>query len=135
MMNGISLAVTSPRFRAGASGPVDPDRYMFFATRNRMPSGTIVTAASGTNYVCSKIIVSTPQYKTRTFRFHLSGFASTEGGNSPQETIVTGTIGTPGNSVLIDEMYMRVGGTFHQLQFGCIEHGYDRRPDQRRVDG
>ncbi|MDR9813206.1 SGNH/GDSL hydrolase family protein [Rhizobium hidalgonense] len=119
MMNGISLAVTSPRFRAGGSGPVDPDRYMFFATRNRMPSGTIVTAASGTNYVCSKIVVSTPQYKTRTFRFHLSGFASTEGGNSPQETIVTGTIGTPGNSVLVDEMYMRVGGTFHQLQFGA----------------
>ena len=28
---------------------VDPDRFMFFATRNRMPSGTIVTAASGTN--------------------------------------------------------------------------------------
>lgn len=100
----------------GAAG--DPDRYMFFATRNRMPSGsTTLTAASGTNYICSKIVVNTPQYVTRTFRFHLSGFASTEGGNSPQETIVTGTIGAPGNSVLVDAMYMRVGGTFHQLQF------------------
>ncbi|MBB4215547.1 hypothetical protein FHT79_002716 [Rhizobium sp. BK212] len=104
---------------SGGGGPVDPDRYMFFATRNRMPSGSAtLTAASGTNYVCSKIIVNTPQYKTRTFRFHLSGFASTEGGNSPQETIVTGTIGTPGNSVLVDAMYMRVGSTFTQLQFG-----------------
>ncbi|TLX12483.1 SGNH/GDSL hydrolase family protein [Rhizobium sp. MHM7A] len=100
----------------GGSG--DPDRYMFFATRNRMPSGAILTAASGTNYVCTKIVVNTPQYKTRTFRFHLSGFASTEGGNSPQETVVTGTIGTPGNSVLVDAMYMRVGSTFTQLQFG-----------------
>ncbi|MDC9834333.1 hypothetical protein [Rhizobium binxianense] len=118
MMNAISLAVTNPMLNAGGGGPVDPDRYMFFATRNRMPSGTIVTAASGTNYVCSKIIVNTPQYVTRTFRFHLSGFASTEGGNSPQETVVTGTVGTPGNSVVVDAMYMRVGSTFTQLQFG-----------------
>ncbi|MBB4250841.1 hypothetical protein FHT69_001653 [Rhizobium sp. BK008] len=104
---------------SGGGGPVDPDRYMFFATRNRMPSGTIVTAASGTNYVCSKIIVNTPSYKTRTFRFHLSGFAGTEGGNSPQETVVTGTIGAPGNSVVVDGFYMRVAGTFHQLQFSA----------------
>ncbi|WP_260691061.1 hypothetical protein [Rhizobium laguerreae] len=76
-----------------------------------------VTAAAGTEYVCSKIVVNTPQYATRTFRFHLSGFASTEGGNSPQETIVTGTIGAPGNSVPVDAMYMRVGATFHQLEF------------------
>ncbi|MBB3743931.1 hypothetical protein FHX10_003430 [Rhizobium sp. BK591] len=104
----------------GTRPPVDPDRYMFFATRNRMPSGSAtLTAASGTNYVCSKIIVNTPQYKTRTFRFHLSGFASTEGGNSPQETVVTGTIGAPGNSVVVDGFYMRVGGLFYQLQFSA----------------
>ncbi|TAY96935.1 hypothetical protein ELH85_23020 [Rhizobium ruizarguesonis] len=97
---------------------VDPDRYMFFGSRARMPSGNIVTAAAGTNYVCSKIIISSPQYKTRTFKFHLPGFASTEGGNSPQETIVTGTVGTPGNSVPVDAMFMRVSGVFHQLTFG-----------------
>ncbi|QIG70582.1 hypothetical protein EVB91_014 [Rhizobium phage RHph_I1_18] len=96
---------------------VDANRYMFFATRNRMPSGGIVTAASGTNYVCTKIIVNTPQYKTRTFRFHLSGFALTEGGNSPQETVVTGVIGTPGNSVVVDAFYIRVNGVFYQCQF------------------
>ncbi|MBY5743497.1 hypothetical protein HFO28_07810 [Rhizobium leguminosarum] len=118
MMNTISLALTNPMLNAGSGSGGDPDRFMFFATRNRMPSGNIVTAAAGTEYVCSKIVVNTPQYKTRTFRFHLSGFASTEGGNSPQETIVTGTIGAPGNSVPVDAMYMRVGATFHQLQFG-----------------
>ncbi|MBY3249853.1 hypothetical protein [Rhizobium laguerreae] len=118
MMNAISLALTNPMLNAGSGSGGDPDRFMFFATRNRMPSGNIVTAAAGTEYVCSKIVVNTPQYKTRTFRFHLSGFASTEGGNSPQETIVTGTIGTPGNSVPVDAMYMRVGGTFYQLLFG-----------------
>ncbi|MBY5624432.1 hypothetical protein [Rhizobium leguminosarum] len=118
MMNAISLALTNPMLNAGSGSGGDPDRFMFFATRNRMPSGNIVTAAAGTEYVCSKIVVNTPQYKTRTFRFHLSGFASTEGGNSPQETIVTGTIGAPGNSVPVDAMYMRVGATFHQLQFG-----------------
>ncbi|MBX5105595.1 hypothetical protein HJB52_27695 [Rhizobium lentis] len=117
MMNAISLALANP-LPSGAGGSAgDPDRYMFFATRNRMPSGAILTAASGTNYVCSKIVVSTPQYKTRTFRFHLSGFASTEGGNSPQETVVTGTIGTPGNSVVADAMFIRAAGVFHQCSF------------------
>jgi hypothetical protein len=85
-----------------------------------MPSGTIVTAASGTNYVCSKIVVNTPQYKTRTFRFHLSGFASTEGGNSPQETVVTGAIGTPGNSVVADAMFIVVAGVFYQCTFAGL---------------
>ncbi|MBY5709699.1 hypothetical protein HFO37_08530 [Rhizobium leguminosarum] len=97
---------------------VDPDRYMFIGSRARMPSGNIVAAAAGTNYFCSKIVIGSPQFVTRTFRFHLPGFASTEGGNSPQETIVTGTVGTPGNSVPVDAMFMRVNGIFHQLTFG-----------------
>ena len=118
MMNAISLALTNPMLSGGGAG--DSDRYMFFTTRNRMPSGTIVTAASGTNYVCSKIVVNTPQYKTRTFRFHLSGFASTEGGNAPQETVVTGTIGTPGNSVVADAMFIRAAGTFYQCTFAGL---------------
>ncbi|MBX5172762.1 hypothetical protein HJB84_23325 [Rhizobium sp. NZLR1b] len=120
MMNAISLALVNPMLSGGGGGSADPDRYMFFATRNRMPSGTIVTAASGTNYVCSKIVVNTPQYKTRTFRFHLSGFASTEGGNAPQETVVTGTIGTPGNSVVADAMFIRVAGVFYQCTFAGL---------------
>jgi len=117
MMNAISIALANPLLKGGDGSAGDPDRYMFFATRNRMPSGAIVTAASGTNYVCTKIVVNTPQYKTRTFRFHLSGFASTEGGNSPQETVVTGTIGTPGNSVVADAMFVRVAGVFYPCTF------------------
>ncbi|MBX4956996.1 hypothetical protein HJB51_00395 [Rhizobium lentis] len=117
MMNAISLALANPLLSGAGGSAGDPDRYMFFATRNRMPSGAILTAASGTNYVCTKIVVSTPQYKTRTFRFHLSGFASTEGGNSPQETVVTGTIGTPGNSVVADAMFIRAAGVFYQCSF------------------
>ncbi|MFL5019726.1 MAG: SGNH/GDSL hydrolase family protein [Rhizobium sp.] len=120
MMNAISLALANPMLSGGGGAGGDPDRYMFFATRNRMPSGNIVTAASGTNYVCSKIVVNTPQYKTRTFRFHLSGFASTEGGNSPQETVVTGTIGTPGNAVVADAMFIRVAGAFYQCTFAGL---------------
>ncbi|MBY3180237.1 hypothetical protein HFO24_00880 [Rhizobium laguerreae] len=120
MMNAISLALANPMLSGGGGAGGDPDRYMFFATRNRMPSGNIVTAASGANYVCSKIVVNTPQYKTRTFRFHLSGFASTEGGNSPQETVVTGTIGTPGNSVVADAMFIRAAGAFYQCTFAGL---------------
>ncbi|ANL33259.1 MULTISPECIES: hypothetical protein [Rhizobium] len=117
MMNAISLALANPLLSGTGGNAGDPDRYMFFATRNRMPSGGIVTAAAGTNYVCTKIVVGTPSYKTRTFRFHLSGFASTEGGNSPQETVVTGTIGAPGNSVIADAMFIRVAGIFYQCSF------------------
>ncbi|ANL71182.1 hypothetical protein AMC83_CH01159 [Rhizobium phaseoli] len=117
MMNAISLALANPLLSGTSGSAGDPDRYMFFATRNRMPSGGIVTAAAGTNYVCTKIVVCTPSYKTRTFRFHLSGFASTEGGNSPQETVVTGTIGAPGNSVIADAMFIRVAGIFYQCSF------------------
>ncbi|NNG72354.1 hypothetical protein HLI18_21285 [Rhizobium laguerreae] len=120
-MNGLSmtLAMTlSGRGNGSGGGPVDPDRYMFFASRNRAASGNIVTALAGTEYVCCKIVVNTPQYVTRTFRFHLPGFASTEGGNSPQETVVTGTIGAPGNSVVIDKMTVRVNGVFYDCAFG-----------------
>ncbi|NNH65875.1 SGNH/GDSL hydrolase family protein [Rhizobium laguerreae] len=120
MMNAISLALANPMLSGGGGAGGDPDRYMFFATRNRMPSGNIVTAASGANYVCTKIVVNTPQYKTRSFRFHLSGFASTEGGNSPQETVVTGTIGTPGNAVVADAMFIRVAGVFYQCTFAGL---------------
>ena len=84
---------------------------MFFATRNRMPSGALVTAAAGTNYVCSKIVVSSPSYRTNTFRFHFSGFASTEGGNSPQETVYAG------NATVIDGLLIRIGGVFHACSF------------------
>ncbi|MBY3038932.1 hypothetical protein [Rhizobium laguerreae] len=115
MYNGTQVVPVSG---SGAAAPVDPDRYLFFGSRARMPSGNIVTAAAGTNYFCSKIVIGSPQFVTRTFRFHLPGFASTEGGNSPQETIVTGTVGTPGNSVPVDAMFMRVNGVFHQLTFG-----------------
>ncbi|WP_246712410.1 SGNH/GDSL hydrolase family protein [Rhizobium leguminosarum] len=116
----ISRGIVTPGAAFGIPAPADPDRYMFFATRNRMPSGSMVTAAAGTNYVCSKIVVNTPPYKTRTFRFHLSGFASTEGGNSPQETQVTGAIGAPGNSVVTDAMFIRVEGVFYQCTFGGL---------------
>ncbi|MBY5533054.1 hypothetical protein HFO58_07705 [Rhizobium leguminosarum] len=117
MMLSNSLSLTQPRSGGGGGGG-DPDRYMFFASRNRAASGNIVTALAGTEYVCCKIIVNTPQYVTRTFRFHLPGFASTEGGNSPQETIVTGIIGAPGNSVIVDAMYIRTGGVFYACTFG-----------------
>jgi lysophospholipase L1-like esterase len=111
-----SAAVALP-----AKAAVDPNRYMFFATRARMPSGALVTAALGSNYVCSKIIVNTPQYDTNTFRFHYSGFALTEGGNSPQETVVTGVIGTPGNSTTIDLAFARINGVFYPLKFSAAD--------------
>ncbi|WP_246413017.1 hypothetical protein [Rhizobium indicum] len=91
---------------------------MFFGSRARAPSGNIVTALAGTNYYCCKIVVPSPQFVTRTFKFHLPGFASTEGGNSPQETTVTGTIGAPGNSVVVDALYAIISGVPHQCKFG-----------------
>lgn len=96
---------------------VDPERYMFFATRNRMPSGAIYTTLANNSYIATKIKVGGPEFKTRTFRFHFSGFASTEGNLSPQETVVTGSVGTPGNSVVIDEFLVRYKGRFYPCTF------------------
>ncbi|MGO7588020.1 hypothetical protein [Rhizobium leguminosarum] len=119
MMLGLSLGITNQLGRAGGGGgPVDPDRYLFFGSRARAPSGNIVTALAGTNYYCCKIVVPSPQFVTRTFKFHLPGFASTEGGNSPQESTVTGTIGAPGNSVVVDALYTIIAGVPHQCKFG-----------------
>ena len=38
MMNAISLALANPLLSGTGGNAGDPDRYMFFATRNRMPS-------------------------------------------------------------------------------------------------
>ncbi|MBY3386423.1 hypothetical protein [Rhizobium laguerreae] len=116
MFSPIGRYSISGRGQGGGGG--DPDRYLFFGSRARAPSGNIVTALAGTNYYCCKIVVPSPQYVTRTFKFHLPGFASTEGGNSPQETTVTGTIGVPGNSVIADALYARISGVFYQCKFG-----------------
>ncbi|TBY73553.1 hypothetical protein E0H51_23950 [Rhizobium leguminosarum bv. viciae] len=104
--------------RGQGGGGVDRNWFLFFGSRARAPSGNIVTALAGTNYYCCKIVVPSPQFVTRTFKFHLPGFASTEGGNSPQETTVTGTIGSPGNSVIADALYARISGVFYQCTFG-----------------
>ncbi|WP_296075359.1 hypothetical protein [uncultured Agrobacterium sp.] len=117
-MTGLGLALGMGVVQtSGVAPPVDPDRYMVFATRARMPSGAIYTALANNTYICTKIKVGCSQFKTRAFRFHFSGFASTEGGNSPQETIVTGTLGTPGNSVIIDEFALRYRGQFYPVTF------------------
>ncbi len=112
-----SLEVGRVLSSGGGATPVDPDRYMFFASRNRMPSGPIYTTVANNIYIGTKIKIGCPEFKTRTFRFHFSGFASTEGGNSPQETIVTGTVGAPGNSVIIDEFSVRYKGQFYPATF------------------
>ncbi|MQB19671.1 hypothetical protein DXT90_03375 [Agrobacterium tumefaciens] len=113
---GFGLGVSRDPAQASAK-PADPDRYLFFATRNRMASGPLYTTVANNNYIATKIKVGCPEFKTRTFRFHFPGFASTEGGNSPQETIVTGAIGTPGNSVVIDEFLVRYKGQFYPSTF------------------
>ena len=46
----------------------------------------MVTTTAGTEAKYCKIGVATPGYPVNDFRLHFSGFASTEGGNSPQET-------------------------------------------------
>lgn len=91
----------------------DPARFTFWATRVRFPSGTLVTAASTTNYVMTRIVMNGPSYAKRNPRFHFSGFASTEGSNSPQETVL------PGNGKIIDGVWVSVNdGPPIALTFG-----------------
>ncbi len=91
---------------------IDLDRYLFWASRARVAAGPLVTAASGTNFVMTKLIFGSPQYAVNKLRLHLSGFASTEGGNSPQETIL------PGNAMTINGVWVEVGGVATRAKFG-----------------
>ncbi|WP_168371495.1 SGNH/GDSL hydrolase family protein [Sphingomonas sp. Leaf257] len=82
-----------------------PDRYMFAFTRLRMPSGPLVTAAADTPFVMTRIVAGSPQYRLWGVRCHFSGFASTEGGMAPQESIL------PGNATRIDGFWLSIGRT------------------------
>jgi len=64
----------------------DPDRYMFFATRNRQPSGAVVTIAAGAEYKAVKLLFGNGSTPKRDFKLHFSGFSMTEGGASPAES-------------------------------------------------
>lgn len=83
---------------------VDASRFMFWSTRSRFPSGALVTAASATNFVMTRIVLASPTHAVTNPRFHFSGFACTEGGNSPQETVL------PGNAMVIDGVWISVNG-------------------------
>ena len=83
---------------------VDASRFMFWSTRSRFPSGALVTAASATNFVMTRIVLASPTHAVTNPRFHFSGFACTEGSNSPQETVL------PGNAMLIDGVWISVNG-------------------------
>ncbi|WP_267432678.1 hypothetical protein [Sphingomonas sp. GM_Shp_1] len=82
----------------------DQDRYMFWATGARVPSGVLVTAQADTRFVMTKLIFGSPQYAIDHLRLHYSGFACTEGGNSPQETVL------PGNATVIYGVWIAVNG-------------------------
>ncbi|WP_428970322.1 hypothetical protein ACQR50_06840 [Sphingomonas sp. Xoc002] len=82
----------------------DPDRYMFWASGARMPSGALVTAQADTRFVMTKLIFGSPQYAIDRLRLHYSGFACTEGGNSPQETVL------PGNAMTVHGVWVSVNG-------------------------
>lgn len=84
--------------------PADQDRYMFWATGARMPSGALLTAQSDTRFIMTKLIFGSPQYAIDHLRLHYSGFACTEGGNSPQETVL------PGNATVIHGVWIAVNG-------------------------
>lgn len=82
----------------------DQNRYMFWATAARVASGALTVAASGLNYVMTRKRFWSPQYPINNLRLHFSGFASTEGGTSPQESVL------PGNAVNVDGVWVSVNG-------------------------
>lgn len=117
----VPLAVATIAVQVGAAvipggfplpaGAADQDRYMFWASGAKVPSGALVTAASGTEYVMTKLVFGSPQYAINHLRLHFSGFASTEGGSSPQETVL------PGNATAIDGVWIEAGGVLTRCKF------------------
>lgn len=100
----------------------NPDRYMFAFTRLRMPSGALVTAVSDTPFVMTRIIAGSPQNAVTSVRCHFAGFASTEGGNAPQESVL------PGNATILDGFWLSIGSskvraTFDNASGATIDSG------------
>ncbi|TCS05363.1 hypothetical protein [Rhizobium sp. BK418] len=111
--DGRSLYGNAPVIAVKSSGePVDPDRYMFFASRgSRMPSGYAVdTTSIGLTYFASRLKFGNAPYRTKAPRFHFTGFAMNEG-FGPQETIVAG------NDVVIDGVDLIVKGVTYLSDF------------------
>lgn len=112
--DGRSLYANAPVIPVRSAGgvPVDPDRYMLFASRGgRLPSGYAVdTTGIGLTHFASRLTFGNAPYGTRAPRFHFSGFALNEG-FGPQETIL------PGNDVTIDGVELIVRGTAYPADF------------------
>ena len=113
-LQAVSLGIASFADPLGTSrgGGGDPTRYMFWASGARQPSGSLVTAAAGTNYVMTKLVFGSPQYAINHLRLHFSGFGVTTSGSSPQETVL------PGNATTIDGVWVEAGGVLSRLKFG-----------------
>lgn len=92
----------------------DVNRYMLFGgARTSLISGTTTTIAAGGEYTTLVAMIPGPKHGGREFLFHLSGSAATEGGLSPQETVVTG------NLINVDRLQLRYGG----LKYVCDING------------
>lgn len=115
--SGSTLAAGAALFKDDAwklglfSSKGDPTRYMFWASGAKVPSGALITATTGNNYVMTKLIFGSPQYAINHLRLHFSGFACTEGGSSPQETLL------PGNATSIDGVWIEAGGVLTRCKF------------------
>lgn len=102
-----------PLYGNRPGGRIDLDRYLFWASGAKPPSGALVTAAAGTHFVMTKLRFGSPAYSINHLRLHLSGFACTEGGNSPQETVL------PGNATMVDGLWISVNdGPAQRCHFG-----------------
>lgn len=121
LAQGAALAGGAARFKDDAwalglfASKGDPARYMFWASGAKQPSGSLVTAAAGTNYVMTKLVFGSPQYAINHLRLHFSGFALTEGGASPQETVL------PGNATTIDGVWIEAGGVLTRMKLGGMD--------------
>ncbi|KSB88503.1 hypothetical protein AS593_15500 [Caulobacter vibrioides] len=132
---GDAAIVIRQTFPAARNGPTHDtaitlmamaaDRYMLGVTRVRVNSGAVLAAVAGVERKMSVFVYGAPQYATNGYRIHYAGFASTEGGNSPQETVL------PGNDTVIHGAWAvvgvqvvngaLVGGTRHRLKFGGLD--------------
>jgi hypothetical protein len=102
-----------PLYGNRPGGRIDLDRYLFWASGAKPPSGALVTAATGTHFVMTKLRFGSPAYPINHLRLHLSGFACTEGGNSPQETVL------PGNATMVDGLWISINdGPAQRCHFG-----------------
>jgi hypothetical protein len=114
MRLGLGLSLGASATTAQQRASADPDRYMFFATRNLESFETMVVSAAATQYKLAKYVFAHCDWPANRLRLHFSGFACTTSGSaSPAQTVLPGDA----QDILSVDIRPQATGVFTRARF------------------